>query len=358
MRYSQTIRINDRTFLPNRLAEPYATDDYEKEVLQFAENWLAGTTDFSLQTSGSTGTPKVITISRRSMLASAEATVRYLGIKPGTPVTVPIDIRYIGGKMQLVRALTHDLPLQVFSPQANVTSLFSSIDDLGLLAIVPLQLDELAKANLSLLNKATAVLVGGGVIREDLLQSLRQVKTAVYHTYGMTETVSHIALRKISGVDPSAHFSTLPGVKISTDHRGCLAINGPMTDGKEIVTNDIVEITSSSEFLFVGRADSVINSGGVKLHPEQIDQQVAGQMQSFFPGCRFFAIGASDQRLGQRLALVIESSDDRGKEALMASLKATLPRYHAPKDIIFVQAFEKTPSGKIDKLATLAKATG
>ncbi len=346
-----TISINNNEFSVEEF--PPASDTYENHVLTFISEWNAGTEFFSMPTSGSTGQAKVLTVNRRQMQASAHATLQHLGIESGTPVTVCIDVRYIGGKMQLVRALMHSLALQIYTPSANLYHHLSQLESLGLISLVPMQLYELLKTDLSILNKADAVLIGGGPVSDHVIPHLSKVTAPVYHTYGMTETLSHIALKRLNGVQPDDVFIALPGIELAVDNRGCLVINGAVTDHEPVVTNDVVELKTPGSFVWKGRYDDLVNSGGVKIFPETIDKQIAAIMASNFAGCNYFSFGVPDSRLGQKLVLFVETPvEDFDKAALMESMKQSLPRFHAPGDILLIKKFFKTASGKLDKRKT------
>lgn len=329
-------------------------DEYFQNVLGFIKQWLADTPAFELKTSGSTGIPKTITIRREQMVASAIATMSYLKPEHDMPVTVCIDSRYVGGKMQLVRALSHNLRLHIFPPSSGLAENLSGLDNLGLISLVPLQLYQLLREAPQLLNKAKSILIGGGPVNEGSIPELQKINTPVYHTYGMTETVSHIAL-KLLNTDRSTHaFNVLPGVSCTTDSRSCLVINGAVTGDVDVVTNDIVEFINPSSFVWKGRFDDMINSGGIKIFPEEIDASIHQEMSLAYPHCAFFTFGIPDDVLGQKLVLFVEaanpnSHDDMG---LLEKLKKILPRYHSPRRIVFSVAFQRTHTGKIKKKET------
>jgi o-succinylbenzoate---CoA ligase len=351
--YNSTIWLNDKRVDLTSADDLSTFDNYEQGILLFIKEWLSGSNRFTLHTSGSTGIPKEIEVTRSQMIASAKATVNFLKINPKTPVTVCIDARYIGGKMQLVRALIHNLPLQIITPTTRLMDQLDALPSLGLISLVPIQLYSLLDTAPQILNRATAVLIGGAPVQASYLTKLSPTAPPVYHTYGMTETISHIALKKLNHEDPSGEFTLLPGIEIATDDRGCLVITGEVTDNQPVTTNDIVELTSPSSFLWKGRYDNVVNSGGVKIFPEEVDKLIAPEVEAMVPGAQFFTSGVPDEKLGQKLILCIESAQNTKVSGLIETLKAKLPAYHAPKDIYFIEHFIKTSSGKVDKLKTV-----
>lgn len=353
MNYRNTILLNDREVSIGQHIQRDVWDDYEEGVIRFINEWLSGQESFGLQTSGSTGKPKLIEVPRRRMEASARATVSYLQISAPTPVTLCIDARYIGGKMQLVRALTHNLPLQIVAPKSDIAASLSGVPGLGLISLVPLQLYQLLDQQSDLLNRATAVLVGGAPLQDQYIDKLATVKAPVYHTYGMTETVSHIALKRLNDDQASTSFQLLNGVRVRTDERGCLVVNAEVTDHKDVVTNDVVELTGPYSFVWKGRFDNVVNSGGVKLFPEEMDKMIERYMHSMVPGRQFFCIGVPDKLLGQKLVLCIEGETVMPEAQILDDLKKLLPPFHSPRQIHFFNEFASTGPGKIDKMKTI-----
>ena len=353
MNYRNLILLNNKEVPIGQEVQPGMWDGYEEGVIRFIDEWLSGKEIFELQTSGSTGKPKLIEVHRHRMEASARATVSYLQISATTPVTVCIDARYIGGKMQLVRALTHNLPLQIVSPKSDIAISLSGALSLGLISLVPLQLYHLLDQQSDVLNRATAVLVGGAPLQGQYIDQLAGVSAPVYHTYGMTETVSHIALKRLNGDLASNSFQLLDGVRVRTDERGCLVVNAEVTNNKDVVTNDVVELTGPSSFVWKGRFDNVVNSGGVKLFPEEMDKMIERYMHSVAPGRQFFCIGVPDKLLGQKLVLCVEGRAVMPGAQILDDLKKLLPPFHSPRQIHFFNEFTSTGPGKIDKMKTI-----
>lgn len=350
--YQLNITYKQRKLTPG--SENAESDEYLRLVSGFVAEWRSGKELFTLHTSGSTGAPKLIEVTRSQMEASARATLAFLDLSQSSPVTLCIDARYVGGKMQIVRALIANMPLQIIPPAREIARDLDAYPALGLLALVPLQLYEILQKAPRILNNAQAVLIGGAPVSADVLPQLQRLTAPVFQTYGMTETVSHIALRRLNGKAPSLDYETLPGVKISLDGRGCLVVEGEVTANTPVVTNDMVELVNSRSFRWLGRIDEVVNSGGVKLFPEEIDGKIAGHLQGLIGPCQYFTYGLPDPELGQKLVLFVETA---AKEAvpgeIIAILKKELPPYHAPKEVIKVTTFAKTPSGKIDKRKTV-----
>jgi O-succinylbenzoic acid--CoA ligase len=210
--------------------------------------------------------------------------------------------------------------------------------------MVPLQV----QSSISKLNQIDTLIIGGAPISHELKSSLGKGSTRIFETYGMTETITHIALKELTGSKDDNNFKALPDVLLSKDHRGCLVIEALKVSEGTVVTNDMVDLISSSEFQWLGRYDHVINSGGVKLIPEQLESKLSAIIHS-----RFFVTGIPDLQLGQKLILVVEGKVD--KDQLFHEIKSlgSISKFEIPKDIYSVPQFVETSSGKVHRVATL-----
>jgi len=335
----------------------------EATALDFCRRWLAGDEQFLLHTSGSTGEPKPVYLLRSQMEGSARATAAAVGLQPGMRSLCCLPTRYIAGAMMLVRGLVIPLVTNLAEPAANPLLAQDPAGRFDFAAFTPLQMQAILDGPAScrpLLAGATAILLGGGPLSPALELRLRGFPAPLYHTYGMTETVSHVALRRINGDRPAERFTPLPGVRLRQDNRGCLTIAAPMTNDEEVVTNDRVELGSDGTFLWLGRADFVINSGGVKVQGERVEQAVgwvaAEQPLLLAPSRRFFVMGAPDPRLGETVTLILEGAPLNKKEeaALLALLRERLDRFAAPRAVHYVARFAETPTGKVDRRQTIS----
>jgi O-succinylbenzoic acid--CoA ligase len=208
--------------------------------------------------------------------------------------------------------------------------------DFDFVAMVPLQ----AQNSIQELKKVKKLIIGGAAVNKTLEKQLLKLKTEVYETYGMTETITHIAARKLG----ETAFTVLPDVTVSYDDRYCLVIHAPKISDEVIITNDIVELVNENQFIFLGRIDNVINSGGIKLIPEQIENKLMSKIQQ-----RFFIASKSDNELGEKLVLVIEGD----KVEFDHSIYEDLDKYEKPKEILFISKFKETATGKIMRKETL-----
>ncbi|MFC5408431.1 AMP-binding protein [Larkinella bovis] len=342
---------------PGYLPDPQT--DYEAKAVAFCKAWLLGQEFFTLQTSGSTGTPKPIVLSRRQMAASAHLTGQTFHLRPGDRALACLSVDYIAGVMMLVRGLELGLDLTVVEPVSNpLRSFDSQTDSFALAAFVPLQVHTLLdhpEHSLPLLNTMRTILVGGAAVDPLLASRLQILQAPVFSTYGMTETVSHVAIRRINGPEQTEVFRTLAGVEIGVDDRSCLHIRAAATDFARVQTNDVVDLVDASHFRLLGRADSMINTGGVKIQPERVETIIAELVAREMPPARFFIAGLPDERLGQQVVLFVEQAT--WPTSFIEIIKQTIPEklgtYASPKKIITVPVFRETPTGKIDRKATV-----
>jgi O-succinylbenzoic acid--CoA ligase len=330
--------------------------EYEARVRSFCRNWLAGQQMFTLQTSGSTGAPKTVSLTRHQMIASARLTGGTFGLRAGDPALCCLNVAYVGGLMMLVRALELNLRLTVTEPVANP---LARVPDrpFRFQSYVPLQLQTLLETPdfLPRLNAARAILVGGAAVSPGLETDLQRIEAPVFSTYAMTETVSHVATRRLNGPERSERFRLLEGVEAGTDARGCLWVRGAMTNGETVQTNDVVDGLSDRTFRWLGRYDALINSGGVKVQPEGVEAALEPILRERGFTGRFFVVGLPDERLGECVAVCLEGSPQpvAWERAVVEALVPRLGRYELPRAWCYAERFAETPTGKIDKLLTL-----
>ena len=315
-------------------------EPHQKEIGNFLLDWIDSKEDIVLQTSGSTATPKTARFPKQAMVNSALATGNHFNIKIGSKALNCLPAKYIAGKMMLVRAMILGLELDVVQPHGNVLAYNTHTYDFA--AMVPLQVEN----SLSNLNQIGTLLIGGAATSTQLIQKLKTKKTKCFITYGMTETLTHIASMPITS--KKSFFTTLADVQISVDERKCLCINVPYLNKDTIITNDLVTLESNSSFKLLGRVDSVINSGGVKIIPEVVEQKI-----SSFMSTNFFIGSQPDKQLGQKVILVVESQ--KNKEDLIQQIKERniLNSYEIPKNVFYMKSFTYTENGKLMRSKTL-----
>jgi len=324
-----------------KTAEPF-----ESAVFSFIADWFSNKQQFVQETSGSTGTPKKINLSREQLLSSAKATLHFLSVKPGGKALICMDPTFIAGKMMLVRALEANLKIIAVNPSANPLQSIQDEIEFELVAMVPYQIHCLFQdENLKKAKSIQHLLIGGAPLSSSLEAELIKHQINAYETFGMTETISHVALRKMG----RPYFKTLPGIKISVDDRSCLVIKADYLSENAITSNDIVELIDEKSFKWLGRWDNVINSGGIKIIPEQEEPIIATVLQELGIDNRFYLGKQENAKLGKEAVLFIESENPENIPAdlIHQKLKERLKPYHAPLAIITVAAFSETKNGKI-----------
>lgn len=305
------------------------------DVNQFISGWYSPKDKIEFQTSGSTGKPKSISVKKEWMKNSAHLTGNTFGLKEGDSALLCMPMKYVAGKMMVVRSLELGLDLKVVEPSSSP---LKNIDDqIDFAAMVPFQLEK----SLNDLDKVKMLIVGGGKVNTQLVEKLQFVSTQIYETYGMTETITHVAIKPLNGPNKSDVFQALDGIHFEIDKRDCLIIHAPTIHPDSIVTNDIIELIDKKTFRWLGRFDNVINSGGVKIIPEVVEEKLAKEI----PDRRFFLTGKSDHLLGEKVALVVEG------EKIKISMES-LGEYEKPKEIYFVPEFVETESGKLNRVET------
>ncbi|WP_215222946.1 AMP-binding protein [Echinicola shivajiensis] len=332
--------------------------DYYHQSLIFCREWLNDKENFELQTSGSTGKPKKIAVSRHQMECSAKATGDFFNIKKGQHLLCCLNTAMIAGKMMLVRAMEWNCNLHLIEPSGNpLEKLFDQVA-FNFVAMVPSQVENSLKTPKALerLQSIQHLIIGGAPISEELKNRIAKLGISAYQTYGMTETVSHIALAPLI-LNTKLIYQTLPGVEIDQDTEGKLIINAPMALNK-LHTNDLVQILNDRQFIWKGRADFTINSGGVKLQPEEIERKLSYVINNSFPDARYFVTGEPHPKWGEQVVLLIESERPKTElfQELSQKVKSHLTKYENPKKIYFTYNFIETTSGKINRIKSLEQA--
>lgn len=311
---------------------------WEKKFYQFISDWLSDADLVRNQTSGSTGAAKWVEVEKDKMVKSAMLTGQFFNLQKNQKVLLCLPVDFIAGKMMVVRAFVLGLNLIPIEPSGNP---LNKIDEFfAFAAMTPMQVYNTLKQKSGhhKLNQLKNLIIGGGEINQALLKKIINLENNTYHTYGMTETLTHVALKKLNGHNPDANFIALPGIKFERDDRSCLVIHAPHLSGDKYITNDIIDLISEQTFNFIGRFDNVINSGGIKISPESVEQKL-----SSFISQRFIISSLPDNILGQKVVLIIE-----GKEKPIINFaKTNLTKYEMPKQIYCLDYFPETQNGKI-----------
>jgi len=344
-----TLRINGHFFeerelimLANQKFHSSSVSVEEKKLFEFILDWISDSLYVEVKTSGSTGTPKTILLEKEKMIQSALRTGSFLDLKKNDKALLSLPVDFIAGKMMVVRAFVLGLNLIPIEPASNP---LDAIDEkFDFTAMTSMQVSKIledsnGKKKLSNIEK---LIIGGGEVDKNLASQIAKLENQTWNTYGMTETITHIALKKFNDRDITNYFKAIPGVYFEKDSRDCLIINAPHLSSKPFVTNDIVDLISKTEFEFIGRHDFVINSGGIKLHPETIETKLRLVINQ-----RFAIVGVSDEKLGQKVVLAVEGKSD---EKICPDYMAVgLSKYEFPKEIIFIDKIPLTENGKINR---------
>ena len=313
-------------------------------IQSFIEDYKSNSETITLRTSGSTGESKVFDVEKYRLKNSALRTLKYFNLRSGDKVLMCMSPLYIAGKMMLVRALEGGLELLLGPVTAQPLKEINKVIDF--VAMVPLQFKA---SSIEDLNQCKQILLGGAPVDQECLHKVKQLSNSVvYESFGMTETLSHFAIKNLSRGD--LQFTCLEGVSIRTNNNSCLEVfMEGVTDGY-IITKDIVSIVDN-RFEWKGRFDFLINSGGVKIIPEELEQSIRRYTNSI-KDSNFFLAGISDTVLGQKMILVVEGQE-QDLTNVLSYLEKAFGAYKVPKSIHFINEFRWTKSGKIDRLNTL-----
>ena len=327
------------------LADKSQDMKFRLELFRFLADWFNDSEEMTVQTSGSTGEPKLIRVRKSHMMNSAIATCYQLRLAPGDRVLLCMSLQFIAGKMMVVRSLVAGLDLYLVPPSGyplkdtNVHFRFA--------AMVPMQIYNSLQVSLERerLERIAVLLVGGSAVDPKLETALKAFPNPVFASYGMAETLSHIALRRINGPEASDYFTLLPAVKVFLSEDQCLIIDAPMVSDHRLYTNDHAEMRGDGSFRILGRIDNVINTGGIKVQAETLEAFL-----SDFIDLPFAISSLPDEKFGEIIILAVEGILD---DALLTqTLHAeNLPAHQFPKQIISLDRLPRTESGKVNRIA-------
>lgn len=315
----------------------FLSDDFKEDAL-FLQELFDKSEFIYVKTSGSTGEPKTIELSKMALLKSAENTAQFFDLPNQTKALHCLSVQHIAGKMMWVRALHLGWDLTLTKPTNHPLKNINSQFDFA--AMVPLQVQN----SFNQLHQIGTLIIGGAPLSEEWENKLESIPSQIFLTYGMTETITHIAAKKIG---KNNLYYCLPSAEISVDERNCLEIYIPYVSNKKLITNDIVKLYEENSFELLGRYDTVINSGGVKFIPEKIEKK----LDAFIPK-PFIISSKYDEKLGEKLVLVIESEPF---DLDFNNLKIEFDKYEKPKEILFLENFPRTENGKIKRIDVKSK---
>lgn len=315
-------------FSTQQFDELDASIHWQNEIINFYKEWQSDAPYIIAHTSGSTGNPSPIELPKSAMKLSAKMTGEFFELTQGKSALLCMPVHFIAGKMMLVRAMELKLKLYCTAPKSIIN--LDEVKSIDFAPLTPMQVEK----SLNSVNKIKTLLIGGAPLSDVLREKLLETNTCCYESYGMTETITHIGLKKIS----EQYFKVLKQIQIRKDERNCLVIQTPYFQ-EEIVTNDLVDIKNEKSLKWLGRFDNVINSGGIKLIPEQIEKKLKSSIEN-----DFIISSLPDSTLGEKLILIIES-----KAFELELPKDLLDKYEHPKEIYFIEKFPRTESNKIKR---------
>jgi len=341
----QTITIEGGTYLPDAFKgkgiPAFAKkSDFHHQLYLFLQDWFSRSPFMKVKTSGSTGEPKEMLVEKSRMMQSAQLTCSFLGLKNGDKSLLCMSLDYIAGKMMAVRALVAGLDLYPVVPSGHPLREMNTAFDFA--AMIPMQVYNSLQLDIEKerLTRIQNLIIGGGAVDQQLAEQLIDFPNNIYSTYGMTETFSHIALRKINGKDATEYYIPFPSVKVSLSEEGTLIIDAPLVSNQKLYTNDVAEINNDGSFRILGRKDNIINSGGVKIQIEEVERLLRPYID-----IPYAITSLTDPKFGEIVVLLIE------QDINVDVLKDKLPDYYFPKKVIKIDSVPLTETGKIDRAA-------
>lgn len=346
-RSKQTLTIQGKTFFPSDFRSATSSVDWLGEstpilgdLARFLNDWFDSSEEITIHTSGSTGIPNALSVQKKYMMESACITCRFFGLQPLEKALLCLPMGFIAGKMMVVRALVGGLDLYPVSPSGHPLNETDGLFRFA--AMVPLQVyNSLQKPiERKRLQEIDTLLIGGSAIDPDLEKELRIFKNSVYASYGMAETLSHIALRKLNGNNASLYFTPLPSVSLSLTEENTLIVHAPRIYSKKLFTNDLAEIRPDGSFRILGRKDNTIITGGIKVQTEELEAKLSCLIPT-----PFAITSHPNIQFGEIVVLVTEKPMD------ISLLKKHLAPHEVPKKMLFIEKIPRTESGKIDRAA-------
>lgn len=323
---------------------------WEKKIYSFIIEFLNDSDNIIQESSGTTGTPKKFSLSKNTMIHSAQQTIDFFGLKKNQVALLCLPLDYIAGKMMIIRAMLAGMNLKWVKP--STIPEIQQEGSIDFCAMVPLQVYHLIKSGFDF-NYLKTLIIGGAELSPELEDHLQDVSTSVYETFGMAETSSHIALRKVNGVKPESCFTALPDVRISVDERNCLIVEAAYLP-HPVITNDIVELLDNKRFCWTGRIDNLINSGGLKISPEAVEKEIYSKT-----GYELYLIGIPDATLGYKPVLVTDKNISLyNKKVILNKIHKTISFYHIKPEIIKIKSLPDTQSLKTDRKKITEIVTG
>ncbi len=326
------------------------TDD-EQKTIALIKAWLSDQSEFYFTTSGSTGTPKAIVHSRSQLKKSARRSIDTFGLQSENSLLACLNTDMIAGAMMVIRGLEADCNLIIESPKANPLTNLPSGTSIDFMAVTPIQMESILHESPEALQQIKMILIGGAGLHPELEEQLQSLQTKIFHSYAMTETITHVAVRQVNGAQKSDEYLALKGVTFTVNDESCLVIRDTELGIEHLETNDIIDLINETTFRWIGRRDNIINSGGIKIQLEWTESQIKKILSEHHLNNSFCICAIPDTRLTNKIVLLYETKTllEVGK-SLLKSMKEQLPKYHAPKEIMAAPKLFHTKSGKMDRI--------
>lgn len=345
--FPEHIKLNGQKILVAEFLEPsLIKSNVEREIAGFLKEWYSPENFIEVKTSGSTGTPKIIQLEKDFVAASAQRTIQFFQLKKGDRILHCLPVKYIAGKLMIVRALIGEQDLNLVEPKTDFS--FLRTEKFKFAAMVPAQVNKILESEPftgTLFQNLEQLLIGGSAIPFTMKQKLQTVSTACYSSYAMTETATHIALRKLNGSEKSEFYHCFGDIHVQLSEEGCLQIFMPGLEKQPLQTNDLAELKDERTFRILGRSDNVIISGGIKYSPEQIEKKLEP-----FIEIPFLVSSLPHESLGEQIVLVIKGNEN---SKIMKTVKnlclKRLSKYEQPRQILFIQHLPETENHKPDR---------
>jgi O-succinylbenzoic acid--CoA ligase len=351
------LRLSFHSSPPDLTALP--DDENIRPAITLINNWYAGADSFTFYSSGSTGIPTPIVLSQTFLIASAKRTIKLFGITSSDRLLLALNTSFMGGMMMVVRAIVAQCELIYLSPADVNSSNFDTLPPIKLASLVPAQLPLLLKKdNNNPFSKIENLLLGGAPVSKSMEQQLATLKSTChfFHTYGMTETASHVAIRPLK--NDNSPYEALDGFEFSQDENGCLIIHHINEPAFTLASNDVVKLLSPHAFEWIGRIDWVVNSGGIKFSLEKAEECVVDFLYQNQLHSTFTSYKCPDETWGEKWILIItESLSPKLSEQLKAYCQKVLGKYIYPKEILQTNKIVYLSSGKVDRFNSYLEAT-
>ena len=309
------------------------------DVLSFLELWDTDSGMFTIMSSGTTGEVREMSFTKQALIASANITLTTFDLKAGDLVLQALPMSFVAGKMMLVRAIIGKLKIVIIKPSSKPLKELKG--EFKFAAFTPHQVQNILSESPEKLNLFSIIIIGGSKVDRDLEDRLASYDTRCYETFGMSETLTHVAIRQVNGEKRSQNFRVLRDFKWEITTKGCLQLSADHLNDSPIVTKDLIERIDEDHFLWLGREDNVINTGGIKVYPETIERKLSGSIKQ-----PFIVSKMKDDKLGEKVIIYFE---ERYKEYFESNPPEYLELsvFERPKEIKFIDRFPRNKNGKI-----------